>query len=145
MSNISWRQVSALALAAFFVVGSLSNIFAPPSIYEEYLQWGYPSWFHFVTGTLELTTAVLLARTPTRIWGSALGCTVMLAALTTVTLHGEYGHGVAPLVAAILSIVVGWNAWCKRLTIPVGLTSGHHSARSHGQRAACQNRSIERP
>ncbi len=26
MSKISWRQVSALALAAFFVVGSLSNI-----------------------------------------------------------------------------------------------------------------------
>ena len=29
MSKISWRQVLALALAAFFVVGSLSNIFAP--------------------------------------------------------------------------------------------------------------------
>ncbi len=62
MSKISWRQVSAFALAAFFVVGSLSNIFAPGSIYEEYLRWGYPHWFHFVTGSLELTTAVLLAR-----------------------------------------------------------------------------------
>src|SRR3977135_1841569 len=33
MSKISWRHVSALALAAFFVVGSLINIFAPGSIY----------------------------------------------------------------------------------------------------------------
>jgi hypothetical protein len=115
MSKISWRQVSALALAAFFVVGSLSNIFAPPSIYEEYLQWGYPRWFHFVTGSLELTTAVLLARAQTRLWGSALGCIVMLAALATVTLHGEYAHGVAPLVAAALSILVGWIGWRKRL------------------------------
>jgi DoxX-like family len=115
MSKISWRQVSALALAAFFVVGSLSNIFAPGSIYEEYLRWGYPHWFHFVTGSLELTTAVLLARARTRLWGSALGCTVMLAALATVTLHGEYGHGVAPLVVATLSIVVGWIAWRERL------------------------------
>src|SRR5882762_10174699 len=80
MSKISLRQVSALALAAFFVVGSLSNIFAPGSIYEEYLRWGYPHWFHFVTGSLELTTAVLLAQARTRLWGSALGCTVMLAA-----------------------------------------------------------------
>jgi hypothetical protein len=111
MSKISWRQVSALALAAFFVVGSLSNIFAPPSIYEEYLRWGYPRWFHFVTGSLELTTAVLLVRAQTRLWGSALGCTVMMAALATVTLHGEYGHGVAPLVVAALSILVGWIAW----------------------------------
>src|ERR1700730_15379992 len=62
MSKISWRQVSALALAAFFVLGSLSNILAPGSVYEEYLRWGYPHWFHFVTGSLELTTAVLLAR-----------------------------------------------------------------------------------
>lgn len=118
MTEISWRQVSALALAAFFVVGSLSNIFAPGSIYEEYLRWGYPYWFHFVTGSLELTTAALLARARTRLWGAALGCAVMLAALATVTFHGEYGHGVAPLVVATLSIVVGWFAWPKRLPSP---------------------------
>jgi hypothetical protein len=118
LSKFSWRQISAWALAAFFVVGSLTNIFAPPSIYEEYLRWGYPSWFHFVTGSLELTTAVLLVRARTRLWGSALGCTVMLAALATVTLHGEYGHGVAPLVAAALSMLVGWIDWRKRPSSP---------------------------
>lgn len=116
MSKISWRQVLPLVLAAFFVVGSLSNIAAPRSIFEEYLKWGYPHWFHFVTGSLELMTAILLMRARTRLWGSALGCTVMLAALTTVTVHGEYGHGIAPLVAVTLSIVVGWLAWRKRLT-----------------------------
>ncbi|WP_069268945.1 DoxX family protein [Paraburkholderia nodosa] len=115
MSKISWRQVLPLVLAAFFVVGSLSNIVAPRSIFEEYLKWGYPQWFHFVTGSLELMTALLLARPRTRLWGSALGCTVMLAALATVAVHGEYGHGVAPLVAATLSIVVGWIAWRERL------------------------------
>ena len=115
MSKIPWRQVLPLALAAFFVIGSLSNIFAPRSIYEEYLKWGYPRWFHFVTGSLELTTAVLLAQARTRLWGAALGCTVMLAALATVTLHGEYGHGVPPLIVATLSIVVGWIAWRMHL------------------------------
>ena len=115
MSKIYWHRVSALALAAFFVVGSLSNIFAPGSIYEEYLRWGYPNWFHFVTGSLEFTTAVLLAQARTRLWGAVLGCAVMLAALATVALHGEYGHGVPPLIAATLSIAVGWTAWRKRL------------------------------
>ncbi|WP_321923961.1 DoxX family protein [Paraburkholderia guartelaensis] len=114
MSKISWRQVLPLVLAAFFVVGSLSNIVAPRSIFEEYLKWGYPHWFHFVTGSLELLTALLLVRARTRLWGSALGCTVMLAALATVAVHGEYGHGVAPLVAATLSIAVGWIAWRER-------------------------------
>ncbi|RUL62020.1 DoxX family protein [Dyella dinghuensis] len=115
MSKISWRQVLPLALAAFFVVGSLSNIFAPGSIYEEYLKWGYPRWFHFVTGSLELTAAMLLFRIPTRLLGSALGCAVMLAALATVIIHGEYVHAVPPLLAAALSLAVGWISWRKRM------------------------------
>ena len=117
MSKISWRQVLPLALAAFFVVGSLSNILAPESIYQEYLKWGYPHWFHFVTGSLELTAAILLFRAPSRLLGSALGCTVMFAALATVIIHGEYGHAVPPLVAATWSLVVGWISWRKRLTV----------------------------
>ena len=117
LSRISWREVLPLVLAAFFVVGSLSNIIGPRSIIDEYLKWGYPHWFHFVTGSLELMSAVLLARAGTRLWGSALGCTVMLAALATVTVHGEFGHGVAPLVVATLSVGVGWIAWRKRLAV----------------------------
>jgi hypothetical protein len=108
LSEISWRQVLAWALAAFFVAGSLANIFAPRSIIEEYVRWGYPHWFHFVTGSLEFTTAVLLARARSRLWGAALGCTVMCAALGTVVVHGEYGHAALPLIVAALSIVVGW-------------------------------------
>ena len=116
MSKISWRQVLAWALAAFFVAGSLGNIFAARSIIEEYARWGYPTWFHFVTGSLELTTAALLVWAPTRLWGAALGCTVMCAALGTVIIHGEYGHAAPPLVVAGLAIVVGWVTWRNRLS-----------------------------
>ncbi|HKT28486.1 DoxX family protein [Dyella sp.] len=118
MFKMSWFQVLPLALAAFFVVGSLSNIVAPGSIYGEYLKWGYPRWFHFVTGSLELTAAILLFRTPSRLLGSALGCTVMVAALATVITHGEYGHAVPPLVVATWSVVVGWMSWRKRMVSP---------------------------
>ena len=117
MSKISWRQVLPMALAAFFVVGSLSNIVAPGSIYQEYLKWGYPHWFHFVTGSLELTAAILLFRAPSRLLGAALGCSVMLAAFATVINHGEYGHAVPPLVAATLSLVVGWTSWRQRIAL----------------------------
>ena len=116
-----------LRACSFLRGGIDGSIFAPGSIYEEYLRWGYPHWFHFVTGSLELTTAVLLARARTRLWGAALGCTVMLAALATVTLHGEYGHGVPPLIVATLSIVVGWIAWRKRLPRAVGSAPLHRA------------------
>jgi hypothetical protein len=102
-SKISWRQVLAWALAAFFVAGSLSNIFAPRSIIE-------------VTGSLELTTTVLLARAATRLWGAALGCTLMCAALGTVIIHSEYAHAAPPLVVAGLAIVVGLITWRNQLS-----------------------------
>jgi hypothetical protein len=124
----TWRQVLPLALAAFFVVGSLSNLFAPRPIYEEYLAWGYPRWFHLVTGSLELTTALLLAWPRTRLFGSALGGAVMLGALTTVTLHGQYGRAAPPLVVATLIIVVGWITWRTRSGPGAGL------ARAQGPR-----------
>jgi hypothetical protein len=124
MSKISWRQVLPFALAAFFVVGSLTNIVAPGSIYEEYLAWGYPRWFHFVTGSLELTAAMLLFRVSTRLFGSALGFTVMLAALVTVIIHGEYAHAVPPLIVATLSWVVGWISWRKQVAYSSIRTNG---------------------
>lgn len=119
MSKISWRNALPFVLAAFFVVGSLSNLLAPTPIYEEYLKWGYPRWFHFVTGLLELSAAILLVRAPSRLLGSALGCTVMLAALATVIIHGEYGHAVPPLVVATLSLVVGWTSWRTPIENPI--------------------------
>lgn len=117
MSKISWRQVLPLILATFFVVGSFSNIFAPGPIHEEYEKWGYPSWFHFVTGSLELTAAILLFRAPSRVWGSALGFTVMFAALVTVIVHGEYGHAIPPIIAATFSLLVGWTSWRKQIAL----------------------------
>lgn len=100
MSKISWRQVPVLqglasALAAFFVVGSLSNIFARGNL-RGISAVGTPYWFHFVTGSFELTTAVLLAQARTRLWGSVRGGAVMLAALATGTLTGTEYRRLSP-------------------------------------------------
>jgi hypothetical protein len=114
MSKIPWRRVLTFVLAAFFVVGSLSNLFAPGPVYAEYLHWGYPHWFHFVTGSIELIAAVLLLRAPSRLSDAALGFAVMVAALATVITHGEYAHAVPPCIAAAWSVVVGSIAWKDR-------------------------------
>lgn len=108
MKKIPWRNVYAWLLAAFFVVGGSLNIFASPEIVEDYRRWGYPDWFHYVTGLLEWSSALLLAMPFTRLAGSALAAMIMTAAAVTVLLHGEYTHAVPPLV--ILALVC-LNAW----------------------------------
>lgn len=105
-----WVPVLAWLLAAFFLFGAVGNILAPPDIAASYRRWGYPDWFHFVTGALELAAAGLLAWRRTRAVGAALAVSVMGAAVLTVLLHGDHGHLPPPLVVLALSALVGWGA-----------------------------------
>jgi hypothetical protein len=73
MSAVSWAQALTLALAAFFVVGFVINTFMVKKVGPEYHRWGYPDWFHFVSGGLELFVALLLPAMATRLFGVALG------------------------------------------------------------------------
>lgn len=106
MARIKWASVLRLLLAAFFVFGGLGNIFAPESILEDYQRWGYPDWFHYVTGVLELLVAVLLIVRPRHLYGPLLGAAVMFAAAGTVIAHGEYSHAIAPGVVFGLCLLL---------------------------------------
>lgn len=114
MKTIPWRHIFAWLLTAFFLLGGFLNIFASPEQIEEYVAWGYPGWFHYVTGTLEWTSAVLMAIPLTRLAGSLLAAAVMVAAAGTVLLHGEYAHALAPLVVLCLVGLNGWLTWRAR-------------------------------
>jgi chromate transport protein ChrA len=110
MCKLSWMATLAWALAGFFTLGSAINIAAPNSVTADYERWGYPDWFHYVTGGLELMTAILLAVAATRLWGATLGGAVMLAATATVVIHGEYTRVFLPILILLLVVVVGYTA-----------------------------------
>ncbi|MCW2309038.1 DoxX family protein [Rhodobium gokarnense] len=103
--------VLAWLLVAFFAVGSATNIFAPAAIVEDYQRWGYPAWFHYVTGTLELIACLLLIFPVTRLAGSAIGGGVMAAALATMLWNSEYAHGLAPLAVLAFVCINAWMTW----------------------------------
>lgn len=105
-----WVPVMAWFLAAFFLFGAAGNLMAPPDIAESYRRWGYPDWFHFVTGALELAAAGLLAWRSTRAIGAGVAAAVMAAAVATVLLHRDWGHLPPPLIVLALSVLVGWGA-----------------------------------
>jgi len=111
MSMIPWRHIFAGALVAFFLLGGALNIFASTEIRADYDRWGYPDWFHYITGLLEWTAAALIALPRTRLLGSVLAGCVMGAASATVFLHGEFGHAVTPLVILALVATNGWLTW----------------------------------
>ncbi len=96
------RTVLALILAAFFVVGGTANMLASEATRADYLRWGYPAWFHYVTAALELTAAVLIAFPRTRLAGSVLAALIMLSAAATLVVNAEYTNAIAPLIVLVL-------------------------------------------
>ena len=99
------QSVLVWALVIFFIAGSIGNIFPPDNVRADYERWGYPDWFHYVTGGLELAVAALIARRATRLAGLLLGCLVMGSALATLLMQGDYSHAIAPTV--ILTLLIG--------------------------------------
>ncbi|MFP1132946.1 DoxX family protein [Asticcacaulis sp. W401b] len=107
MKQRKWTRIGAYLIGAFFIIGALGNIFPPDEVRANYLRWGYPSWFHYVTGALELAAAVLLF-SKYRLWGSALGASIMLAAAGTVLINGELTHSIPPLVVLTLCAILAF-------------------------------------
>jgi hypothetical protein len=106
MHRVSWRSILVWVIAGFFAFDGVGNIFASDAILDDYHRWGYPAWFHFITGMLELTTAILLLRSPRRLIGAGIGIAVMASAAATVIGHGEYSHAIAPLFELMLVTIV---------------------------------------
>jgi multisubunit Na+/H+ antiporter MnhB subunit len=107
MSNLPLIQTLTWTLAAFFGLGFVINTFAVSRVGPDYRRWGYPNWFHFVTGGLELLVALLLPTRGTRLVGVALGCTIMFAAAGTLVRHREFKRAGPPLIVFLLLTIVG--------------------------------------
>ncbi|WP_321794845.1 DoxX family protein [Caballeronia sp. J97] len=98
------ESVARWFLIGFFLISCSLNIFSPKEVALEYQRWGFPDWFHYVTGAMELSAALLLAGAKTRLIGIMLGAIVASAAILTVVLHGEYGHALIPLALLVALI-----------------------------------------
>ncbi|TCQ99092.1 DoxX family protein [Neorhizobium sp. JUb45] len=97
-------------LAAFFLVGALGNWAAPGHVREDYVRWGYPDWFHRLTGVLELIVAILLIAALSRAWGMALGAAIMVAAIATLLRHHEFRHALLPTGVLIVIAITALSA-----------------------------------
>jgi hypothetical protein len=84
-----------LLVAGFFGAG-LVNAISAPATRSSFVRWGYPSWWGWLTGGLEMVTAVLVALPGSRGAGLILGAVIIAAAVLTVLRHRDFSH-LAPL------------------------------------------------
>lgn len=100
MPHIRWKTAGRLLLAAFFAYAGVNLL---GHVVQSYVRWGYPPWSHIPAGALFLAAAVLLPFRRTCWLGALAGLCVMVPAMATCALHGDYGHAVqGPPIIALL-------------------------------------------
>jgi hypothetical protein len=109
--GIPIASVMAWLLAIAFAGAGLFNAIGGAAVQAQFLRWGYPAWWNFITAALEMLSAALIVPPETRIWGLALGAMVLIAAIATVTWRREYMHlppgvALAALIGIELALVV---------------------------------------
>jgi hypothetical protein len=98
-----------LLVAAFFGAGTFNSI-GTRATRDSFVRWGYPSWWHLVTGGLEIVSAILIALPRGRYAGLVLGTIIIAAALLTVLRHREYSHLAPPGVFLALIALAAFSS-----------------------------------
>ena len=100
----TFSEVATLAAAGAFLIGSLINASAIKPIRDEFVRYGFPWWWCFVTAILEFLTACLLVMGSTFAFGAILGVCIMVAAIVAVIRARDFGHILPP--AAFLTLLL---------------------------------------
>ena len=90
------HALSIWLLVAGFLGAGVFNAIGARGAQNDFARWGYPRWWTFVTGGLEIMSAVLIALPASRLVGLALGAVIVAAAVITVLRWRDFSH-LAPL------------------------------------------------
>ena len=107
--NIALWILQILAAAAFLAAGS-AKLLGNPLMVIMFAQIGAGDWLRYVTGAIEVGSAVLLVIPRTAFYGAALlVCTMIGAVLTHLFLIG--GNPVPASVLLLIVATVAWKRW----------------------------------
>ena len=93
--------------AAAFLVGAMVNMSGHSKVRAGFVQLGFPFWWCWVTGALELLTAVLLVTAGGRYIGVALGACIMFAAVAAIVRIRNYRELPPPMLFLLLLMLAG--------------------------------------
>ena len=129
MSNfisLSTGNAATLLTAGAFLLGAVINASGRKAVQEEFVRYGFPSWWCWITAALEFLTAFLLILRPTFAFGVALGACIMVAAILAVIRAGDFRRIPPPSVFLLLLIIaalVQLSSWQR----PEIASFNHHN------------------
>jgi len=86
---------------------------------RAFVSWGFPVWFRFLVGGIEVLGGVLLLVPQTAIYAAAALAVIMLGAIGTHVVHGDpsaISHEAVPLVLIGAVMVMHWRKRAAKAT-----------------------------
>ena len=93
--------VLKILIAIVMILGLIGNCFTQKGE-EEFRRWGFPPYFRFLIGGLELVAAALIFVPGAALAGMLLAAILMAGAVGTLLLHREYSHALPPAITLAL-------------------------------------------
>ena len=96
----------AAALGLMMVAAGVTKLVGESHQVEGFMMWELPPWFRMLVGTFEVVGGTLLAVPKTTPVGSLILSTIMVGAVWTHIVYGQWLRLVGPLALLILFLLV---------------------------------------
>ncbi len=100
--------VLGVLLGIFFIVAGGTKLMGSQFQVEHFAQWGYPLWFVYLTGLIEVGGGLCLFLPKTQWSGIVVLSITMVGAALTHLRAGEMGAVPVPLVLLGLLLLLAW-------------------------------------
>ena len=103
--------VGSVLVALVMVFAGSGKLTASPVMAANFVKWGFPVWFLYFLGAVEVLGGIGLLLPRTRFWAAVGLVPILIGAISTHLTHDDAAH--APLPAVLLLIVLA-SAWARR-------------------------------
>lgn len=101
-------NVASILLALLFLLNG--GLKVAGIMVDQFALWGYPAWFQYLIGVVEVLAGVGFLRRQTRFLTSVVVIVIMAGAIYTLLRAGTAAQAAVPAVALGLALFVGKNS-----------------------------------
>lgn len=113
-------KYSSVILAVIFLLSGAAKLAGLDFEIQAFARWGYPVWFMYLVGVIEVSGAAMLMIRPLRALAAAGLSLFMVGPIVTHVLHAEWGM---MNVALAIMLLAAWVAGQWRNSLPLTLLS----------------------
>ncbi len=100
-------RILVVVLALAFAGAGIAKLLSAPMMVAEFSLFGYPAWFLYVVGALEVLSAIFFLVPRLRAVATGTVICIMVGAIFSHVTHAQFGMAVGPVVLLILAVVLG--------------------------------------